>query len=566
MAKEKKLKEVNKKDYFKELAAFFLIILMIILLGNLGTLGFYGSLIIKILLGDWSFLVLSYILISLIHFLIKGKGLNTHSLSFQGLVFIYLAITLLCHMTIYNSLALTSKNVFSKTLELYKNYFKDFDSSYYVGGGIIGLLLFQICILLLGKTGVIIVGLALIIMGLSYLMNKSVIDFLKRFKTLYLLLNKIRTKIISYFKKLSLARNDEKPDFRKKRPTISYLNDIKESTNKILEEELVKENTFKIKSIISKNNLPIELITYHIGFSFTSYIFKLKTSFISSSYNEIFKIFDTECFYMLENNILTIEVINKFKELLTLKKVLVEFEEIPLGLNSNLDLYSFNFNEVKPYILAGSGYSGIKSFIRCFITSLIIINKEDFLINMLDFKKDFKELRGLNPSLNYRDTIDSINKTVEDLVYEYDKRYEILKYLECNDYLDANKKIKENYTKIELICPNFIILNTSLKHLSNDIQEKLNYLITVGRKVGFYFMIIIRTSDELFGLNLSIFKILTFKINDISLSLKLLNNELACHLDGKGEFLLLDNKKISHLQAPYCSTTDYLKILEKFIS
>lgn len=561
MAKEKRMREVEEKNYFKELLAFFTAIVMLIFLGSLGTLGHYGSLIAKIIFGEYSFLILGLILFSMLKLIVKGTGLNFSSLSFQGFIFLFLAISMLSHLTIYNELGLTTKSIFSKTISLYKGYFSSYQSSYYVGGGILGLIMFQITILLLGKIGVIIIGIALIIMGLSYLLNNSVWDFIKKYRKIFRFGGKITGKIKYFVKRLSIPK--EKEHKARPRPNISLLNDVRTSSNIILQQELVKEYEFKIKNELELPNF--KYTQSILNTNFTCYIFEQ----INQNEKEritISQLFNHECIFLSQNNYLLVDMPNRFKELLTLKKVLLEYEnEIPFGINSFNDLIAFNIREFKPFLLAGAAGSGIKTFIRSFISSLIINHSGSFKIRMLDARRELRELKGLENKIIYAESVGDINKQIEELIFEYDKRYELLKYLEVNDYLDGNELILERFKQLDLVEPTYIFINTGMNFLPSATIDKINYLLASGRRVGFYIFLIIR-ENEMFNLNISQFNKLIFKLKDLSLSLKLLGADKACFLSYKGDFLYIENEKISHAQAPYCSMTDYLRLLEKFTS
>ncbi len=564
MAKEKRQKELEEKDYFKELIAFFIIILMIIFIGNLGILGFYGNLIIKIIFGEWSFILIGIALVSALKYMISGHALTLSTLSFQGFIILYIAIALFCHLSIYNSLGLTSKNVFSKTLELYKNYLTSYEENYYVGGGLVGAIVFQIVIILLGKSGIFLVGIALSVMGLSYLMNRSVWDFVKKYRHIFIFSGKFKSRLITYFKKLKIYQDKKGEPLKRPRPSISMLNDIKESTHQILQREVVKDLDFKVKDLLRHYDLKIEYIKYYVGYSYTTFLFKASTK---EGIKEVMKLFD-DAFYFEDVN-LHIDVKNKFKELLTLKKALLLLEDeklIPLGVDTFESVINFSVFDKKPYLIIGSKGSGIKTFIRSFIVSVILVYKVNFKLYLIDLKKEYKEMKGLYGDYFYYDTQDVAIKCIDELVYDYDKRYEMLKYLDVSDYLKANEEIEKLGKKLEPIKKTFILLNFNLDVLSNDAKEKLKYLMQVGSKVGLYIFLISREEDNINSLNLNLFNLVIFKINDMSLSLKLINDEIACMLDEKGDFLFYKNEKISHAQAPFCSVTDYLKILEKLIS
>lgn len=562
MAKEKKLKELEEKDYFKELLAFFILILMIIFIGNLGVLGFYGNLVFKIIFGEWSFILLALIFLASLFYMIKGHTLSFSSLSFQGFILIYLALALFCHLTIYNSLGLNSKNVFAKTIELYKNYFKNYDESYYVGGGLIGLFLFQVVIILLGKAGIILVGLSMLIMGVSYLMNRSVWDFIKRYKHLFIFSGRLKSKLLTYFKKLKIYKEPNIDLNKRNRPTLSLLDDIKDGSNQILQKEVNKNIEYVILDTIKSYNLNTNLVNTYLGCSSTTFLLKDSNSDDLALFK---KKINQDAFYFTDK-FTHLEVSNKFKELLTLKRVhlmLKDSPNLPLGLDNMESIICLDETEMRPHLVIGANGSGLKTFLHSLIISVILIYKTTFTLMFFDLKKEFKELKGLSSNYLYRDNLDEIAKKIDDLVFEFDKRFELLKYLDVSDYLKANEEISKKDKNMALIKKTFIFLNLNLEVLASDAKEKIKYLIQVGPKVGYYIFLIKREEETFRDINLSLYNLLIFKLNDISLSLKLINSDIGCNLQGKGDFILAKKEKISHGQAPFCSMTDYLKVLEK---
>ena len=568
MAKVKHKEEVNENDYLYELISFFTIILSIILLGGIGILGFYGNLLLKIVFGEWYFLILFVVIYASLKYLIKGKGIDLHTVSFQGFIFMIIALNLLSHLAIFNSLGLTTNNVFKQTINLYKTYFNSYNNTYFVGSGIICLVLFQICITLLGKTGVVLMGVSLMLLGTSYLMNKSVFDFFRKFKHYMIIGLKFKGKMRKYINKMTHLKDDRKPN-GSNNVNLSILDDKTPTSNSFLQEEIAKEYDLLIEKVIKDRNLPVKYLEHYVGYCWTTYAFELLSDKLDSRLDILLKIFDYKAFYMLSSQTLMIDVKNQFKELLTLKNLLLNNEEeylIPIGENNMRDLIIFDINNYNSLLICGEPESGIKTCIRAFISSIIFSLNHSYKMIILDLYKEYKELSSCGPTISYAYQMEDINKLIDEEIYEFDKRLEILKYLDVKNYVEANEKITNMNKQINILLPRFIIINVSINLFNSDILKKIEYLSSFGKKMGINIILISKPKDNLSLLSLNQYNKLIFKISDLSISLKLTNTDIATTLMGKGDFIYMENKKISHGQAAYLSSTDFLKIINKFIS
>lgn len=560
MSKSKQLHQENQDTYFKEIISFIIVVLCIIIISKIGILGFYGMLLFKIIFGEWSFLIIIIILISQIYYLIKKKSINFQSIRFQGFIFLYLSISLICHLSIYEELGLTSKNIFSQTLKLYKNYFKSYESSYYVGGGILGLILFQITILILGNIGIILISISLMILGISNLCNHSLIDFIKHILYYGSFLKTFKSKMINILAKLANP-NDNRKRIVRKNPTINLLNDVKESPNKILEEHIKDENFKKIKEYLIKNDPTSSINEIYSGHIFSSISF---TNVSLNSIKFISKLLNTNLIFKYGNNIY-IDYTNHFKDLYTLKQALIktDIKNIPIGLMPNQDLIILDENMQNSYLIVGNKGYGIKNLCMCIISSLILIYKENVDIYVFDLKAEYKDHFPINGFIKYKNNISSIQNKVDEIIEEYDKRQEILNYLGCDNYIKCNTHIKEENKNIKLLEPIYLFLNMPLASLKSDSLNKISFLISQGLKCGIYLFIISRESKDLDMIAINQLDKIIFKTTNLSISLKLTKSDIATTLVSKGEILYIENDHIRHAETPFISTSDFMKIINK---
>ncbi len=558
LSKDKKAIESENNDYFKEILSFILIILLLIILAKIGILGYYGMLIIKIIFGEWSILLLIFLLISQFYFLIKKKSIEFHNISFQGFIFIYLGLSLMSHLTIYDSLGLNPKNVFLQSLKLYKGYFSNYDGNYYVGGGIVGLFLFQITIFILGNAGVILFSLAFIILGLANLCNHSVADFFKRIVFCKNQLRALTHKLTGFLSKMTKFEDNRKV-LKRKNPSLNLLDDVRPSSNHQLEEEIAKDLSLKIKEYIFKNDPMSALVGNYIGNSFSSIVVKNASS---PSIKGIAKIIgNTQVFKYGEN--IYFDYPNHFKELFTLKRALIntDLKDIPVGLMPNGDLSVLDILHFNSFLLCGAKGYGLRNYVRSIITSIILIYKRDCQIKLFDLKNEYKGYFMSPCFVEYANEISKIQSEITSIGNEYERRCEILNYLNTANYLEANKKILDDGKRINAINPLFLFVNFSLKSLNSDALAKLNFFISQGHKVGIFIFIITRDVSDLDLININQMVRIIFKLSDLSMSLKLTKSDIAVSLVNKGEALLLENEKIRHVETPFLSISDFLKII-----
>lgn len=560
LSKDKKIIESNNNDYFKEVLSFISIILLLIILAGIGILGYYGMLIFKIIFGEWTILLLIFFLISQIYYLIKKKAFEFHSITFQGFLFIYLGLTLMSHLTIYNGLGLTPKNVFLESLKLYKAYFASYDKNYYVGGGIIGLFLFQITIFILGNAGVILFSLAFIILGCANLCNHSVSDFFKKIIFCGNKLRSFKSKLSSFLRKITKF-DDNRKSVKRKNPTINLLDDIKPSSNHNLELEISKELSFKVKEYILKNDPISSYIESYIGNTISSIVIQNASK---DTIKGIAKIIGNPQIYKYGENIY-FDYPNRFKELYTLKKALIgtDLKEIPLGQLPNGDITILDTDNYNSYLLCASKGYGLRNFVRCLIASIILIYKRDCIIKIWDLKNEYKEYFQGPCFIEYANEISKIQSEISGIANDYERRCEILNYLGTSNYLEANERIFELEKKIDIIKPIFSFVNIPLKSLNSDALSKLNFFISQGHKTGIFIFIMTRDVRDLEMIHINQMVRVIFKLSDLSMSLKLTKNDIALNLVNKGEALLIENEKIRHLETPFLSISDFFKIINR---
>ncbi|MDE7106245.1 MAG: hypothetical protein K2O22_03680, partial [Anaeroplasmataceae bacterium] len=214
----------EKKDYLYVAITIGVSIFCIILIGRVGLAGKTLALFFSFIVGDFSTVLLAFLLIYCLIYLFFKKKLDFHHISFIGTIFIMISFLMFAHLGLYDALGMSSTNVLSKTLELYKHYLKSYSISYSCGGGILGALILQVSCLLVSKIGSILVGIAFMLIGISYFANVKFLNIFKGGK-----LMKMPKRAIEATKKY--FKNMHYPEIKKhstKKMTIQALEDTEE--------------------------------------------------------------------------------------------------------------------------------------------------------------------------------------------------------------------------------------------------------------------------------------------------------------------------------------------------
>lgn len=566
MPKMKVAVVTKNTDFLFEVIGTLLIIFSLILIGRLGPSGEILAICFKIIFGDFSVLILAFIFFLGVYFIYKKKIFDFKNISFLGGALCYLGLSLYCHMALYKEMDMTQKNVIVKTFDLYKNYFNLKDSSYVFGGGAIGCLLFQLIVIMFGTVGIIILGIVLIVIGVSFLLQTHILDLLIKNSFIKTTIKKFFYSIFYYFKNIKITKTKVE---HTKVFSLSILNDTKREDNLIIQSELNKEQleNFNLYSVNYK--LPIIVNTYYTGYTCTRYLVDKTIDYsFNSIKGKISSFFNDNALFMENRESLIIDVPNRFKELLTLKKTLknVNNEVICYGYSVDMKLIYLN-NLAEGNIFFGAVDSGISNLIKGIVFQIFLNNQTNNYTFFYDRRDTFKNLYGLKTdyffySKNENDAIVAL----DDAFREYERRNELLKYLNVNSISEANTEIKNNHNKISPIINEYYFINTDLTNETSDFIEKLNYLMKLSSKCGIYVFVINRLKEELEYLNIQNASLLLFYSDSITTSVKLLGNENLCYLQKKGDFIYKNNTNVIHGQTPFISEADYLYFVKRLIS
>lgn len=545
----------KKQDYLYVGINIFLVIFCIILIGRIGFLGKLLALFFAFFIGDYSTIILAFILISSILYMIFKKKIDYHHISFIGLIFIFISFLLFSHLGLYDALSMSNTNIINKTLKLYQNYLKNYEIDYSCGGGILGAILLQIICILVGKIGTILLGIAFIIVGISYFTNVNF--FHKIFKGGKIL--KLPKRLYSDFKKYFC--NIHYPNFNKKtkRFSIQNLEDIEEQVNFILQEEINKETIFKFKEFINDKKIYVLINNTYTSYCSSRIVLRFADK-LEEETKEIIVFFNRKCMILKNGSNYMVDYQNQFRKLLTLKSMLLDENNklIPLAVDVDGTHINLDISNGKLLVLTGDYSSGIKTFIRSMILSILIKNIKYSEIYFYDFEQEFIQMNK-NEFL-YVNNERSASIALDEAFSEYERRIEILKYYNCDNINDLNNILKKTNKELELIYPQFHFLNIDLNTISQNLLQKILYAIRFATKVGIIIIVVARDKKALSKLEMNKSDIIAFYMSDVSTSIQLFGSDIACRLQKKGDVLIRKDKTLYHGQTPYVSISDFEKI------
>lgn len=559
MAKEKRMIEKEKeKIYYYEITGTIVILFVLITFSELGYVGGGLKSLLKILFGDYYFLLLFYLLITGIKALVKKTWFDFTSIKLNGFIIFFISLITLNHLGFYQRLNFDTNEIFKQSFNTYVNVLKNLIHINSYGGGIIGALVSQLLIFLFNSLGTIIILIVLMILSLSFMTSISYKTILYYISICYKKSRNIFIVIYKYFNSIKFPNKTVKKS--KLNININMLDDVDETSNESIIQRITEEDKESLLYYLTKEGSIIDDIKIQIGYQVTRYIIKYKK--INYDKLKLRQLLNNYIIYEQDNTIV-IECNNKIKRLLTLKQVLLRSTKVSLGVEVNNDLIEFDQLKYKNLLIIGSENTGVKNFIRSFIISNIFVKKYDFKMIIIDLKQQFLELKYL-PNLfsNYTNSKYEVLNILDNLAKELERRMDLLNSTRMIDYIHYN-----NTYKAEVIEEVYVLINDidEMKNNNNLNENKLLYFIKFGYKVGIHFIIVNRNTNLDKEMISNVQTKLIFKCSSLSQSHTLLNNDNGCSLEQKADIILNNENNCLRITSAYISDRDYDKIISKFI-
>lgn len=578
MSKDKKraIEDENPKEtlFYYEVIGSIIIILSVTILGKLGKVGSLASIFFRIIFGDWHWLFVLYILFYGFYLLFMHTKYNFKGNKTIGVLIISVILLLYSSFPLHDYIM--SRSSGSGYLGVVWDYYKSFlngNSGQYLGGGLIGIILFYGIFYLLGKVGVIIFGFILMLLALSLLINKPILII---FTTIF---KKIRGtgkyfRSFRNFFKYQIGKDNPKEKTRNKYTKALPVKILEELDNELIF-SIQNKTSLNTKSIIKTvfnnfyyNYQELEMV---VSYKVTTYKFlffqKLHEKDIHKIVDKIMDVMENDLLYSIDydkagHNILILQIANDQAITLTLYDLIVKATSLktlnPIGITYDNEVFEYDTNKISSTFLIGDYGVGITNTINCeIIKRLIIGGLEKYILYFFDENRDFSRYTDIG-EFSY-----NINDFFEEMKNIINERMKVLNENNVNTYIEYLKSIemKEEKNKI----PRMLVIIGEIKDTDLDrsyIENKLVYLLQFANKVGIEVLYVARNINYISSVLLSTFDIkLLFKCSE-KISQKVLNNENAKYLYGNGDALIGINHNCKRIQMPLITELELNKYIE----
>lgn len=477
MAKEK-VQQIEIKDnerlFHYEIIGIVILILSIFAITKMGLIGLYLLLIIKVLFGDWYFLIIMLLIAYAIRCIIFHNKLSINNIRYLGIFLIILSLILLSHFSMHKYIKNYDENNLMITLRLYLNFFKNKAINSIVGGGIIGSVIFYIGYYLLSEFGVVLLSIFLIFIGFVFITKKTIKDFViivfSFFRKIYDLFYKTRHKL-----KTNIDSIDNSYVKNKIRFKISKIDNNKYYNQEL---EVSKRNVEIIKKTLNGMNVFYNEISYIICRNITVY-------FIESYYKYSFDVFYRNISKYLHNiqfkiddtdGNLIIEVNNINPVPLRISEINADNKDIVIGIDDRNNFVKLDNNDNKLFLFSKNKVVST-DYLDTIILSILHF-KMKIEYHYIDLYK--------NSILN---TSNSFNE-LDEIITELNDKISLFNLNNVSNITDYNKKNNKKISNVLVIINGF-----NDNYIDNSIYEKILYLIETSNDYGYYF--IFTSSDSL---------------------------------------------------------------------
>ncbi len=561
MAKEKtRIEEQSEKIYFYEISSTIVILFSLITFSELGFVGRGLKNVFKILFGDYYFILIIFLILHGIIAMVKRRWFDFSSIKFNGFILFFLSIITLNHLGFYERLGFLTNEIFSNSLTTYVNTLKNLIQINSYGGGIVGALFLQILIFLFNQLGTIIMLIVFLVLSLSFMTNFSYKTILYYINIIYKRVRGSAVLLYRYFNNIKFPNKTIKKAKLNLNLNLNILDDCDNQCNEEVATKMSTEISNKLVNYLNSMNCNVQDSKIEVGYNVSRYSYMCGK--IVYEKDVIKKITSNSVILYEYNKVLVLESTNKVKRLLSIKSLLLKSHKLPLGIEVDSSIVEFDPIKHMNILLTGSLDTGISSFIKCFIVANIFKYRYDFKLVILDYQKEYVELKYLpNLFIPYKSNKDDFINSLDIIAKELESRIELLHETGYSNYIEYNK-LENN--KIEVM---YVILNNldNIKSYINKQEAKLLYFLKFGFRVGIHFVVVNRSYGIDKEILVNIQTKLVFKCNDIHQSFEVLNNGNGCLLDGKRDVIVSYLNQYNRIVTPYISNTDYNKVISKFI-
>jgi hypothetical protein len=571
MGKDKKRsvdeQEKQETTFYYELIGIIFIIFSVTVLGRLGKIGNFMTIFFKVIFGDWYWIFVLFLLFFGFVSLLKHKSFNFKNQRFIGFVFICFGLLIFAHFPLHNYITQKSSSYFSETWQVYKIYINT-DIDTYLGGGLLGAIMFYTVYYLFGSVGVVLIGLLIMMFGVSLIINRPMIDIFKSFGKGTKNLGRLARNFNHFFKYNLGGHQDRSTKDRQiftksQQLPLKLLEEYQNVMNYNFQEKLCLETRSLIHSVFSNLHIEYRDLDFTISYKISTYRFTIFTDYdLKVLIERLNNVIEEDILFGQDGNSLMIQIVNKYPQILTARELLMKQSSLyqnyalPLGLTYENKVSEVDLAKNGNLLLIGSKDSGVKNFVTYYIIALFVkVNLSQYEIEIYDAAKEFFYLENLLKVIKDLEVNDYLNN----IITEIDQKLEIINKLGVTTIDEYNKKLDIDNSKEQRLRRKFIIIN----HLDTDketysyFENKLMYVTQLGEKAGIATVYIIREENYVTSIILSLFQHkLVFRLDSSLFSNKIMNNENATYLQRQGDCFYLSQIKARRLQTALVSKKD----------
>ena len=549
MAKKKHKKEKETFEYSNEVIGVLCVLLSIIGMLGYGVAGNFIRSFAVFLVGVAYFPLLLALLFLGLYLIVKRKSPKFISRLSIGIYLIVMAILTWIHMGYIDDFS--GKEIILETFDNVMLAFKSTDMIQHCGGGLLGAILIFVFDWAFAD-GVIIVIITLILLGLIFVFNTSLLSVLGKIKlpkkvskvTLPNVEEKVAEEevdkriVISSIEELTskkdevrdkvevkddidipIKKADSEPEKIKeevvinngeyKLPSINMLKSVKNVSGKENEAN-AKESIAKLEEVLRVFEISGKIVQVNIGPTVTQYELDLKAG---TKVNKLLGIQREIALAMAAKdvriqapipgkNTIGIELPNKVNASVSFKEVLTSMPEVnektilAVGLGKDImgKVKWCEINTTPHMLVAGSTGSGKSVCINCIIASILMRCKPDEVkLVMVDPKKvEFSMYNGI-PHLLCPVVTDAKKASIalKNIVGEMERRYEILEHTKNKNIVSYNK-FCETHTEYQKL-PYIVVIIDELADLmlvaAKEVEDSIMRITQMARAAGIHLIV-----------------------------------------------------------------------------
>lgn len=612
-------KKIIKKKHNVQFMGIVISLLSIIGLGRLGIVGKFFMSMSVFLFGELWMIGLMIAILSGLYmtFFNKKYGITIRAI---GLFMIFFSFLILRHLAFIEELGVETSSTFKMIID--QTLFAVKGTNISNGGGIIGFSILWLFVKLFAVIGTKIVSIVMILLGVIFLFDLSIIDIIKKIidaikkafeknkdkehKEKVLIEAEVEEgdvdkKIITNLEELDTP--EEKTEISKEPiinpddgnyilPSIELLITHKKNL-KNNDKNTIKQNVDKLEKVLNDFDINAKVVEVNVGPSVTQYEMELKSgtklSRVLGVNREISLALAAKEVRIQApipgKNTIGIELPNSVNSIVSLKEVLIDLPKIvansklcvPLGKNIMGKTMFMEINKTPHLLVAGSTGSGKSSCINSIIVSILMRTKpSEVKLVLIDPKKVEMGMYNGAPHLLMPVVNDAKKASValQKMVYEMERRYDLFNETSTKNVEDYNR-IKDNSGKQTERLPYIVVIIDELADLmlvaAKEVEDSILRITQLARAAGIHLIVATQrpSTDVITGLiKANLPSRISFSVSSSIDSRTILDMTGAEKLLGKGDMLFLPTGESSpiRIQGAYVTDDEVQKVVNHTVS